>query len=122
LNQCRSTAKSSNQCLSKLRAPAWSPTCGASLQGRNTRHIKRLSPSDTVFILYYAAQQAIQAKITCGPGQTFEREADRLFADILKGAVDKHLRRAYKIGTAHIAVARAAAARAARARIELAQQ
>jgi hypothetical protein len=60
-------------------------------QGRNTRHIKRFSPSETVFIFSYGTQQAIQAKVTCGPRQTLTREADR---------------RAYQTGTARLAAAR----------------
>jgi hypothetical protein len=75
-------------------------------QGRDTRHIKRLSPSETVFIFYYGRQEAIQAKVTCGPCQTLEREAGRLFTAVLKGVIDKHFRRAYKIGTAQLAAAR----------------
>ena len=76
-------------------------------QGRDTRHIKRLSPSETVFIFYYRSQEAIQAKVTCGPRQTLEHEAARLFSAVLKGSIDKHLRRAYKIGTAQLSAARA---------------
>lgn len=76
-------------------------------EGRDTRHIKRLSPCQTVFIFYYGTQEAIQAKVTCGPRQTLEREAARLFTAVLKGRIDKHFRRVYKTGTAHLAAARA---------------
>jgi hypothetical protein len=75
-------------------------------QGRDTRHIKKLSPAETVFIFYYGREQAIQAKVTCGPRQTLEREAGGLFTAVLKGVIDKLFRRAYKIGTAHLAAAR----------------
>jgi hypothetical protein len=76
-------------------------------QRRDTRHIKRLSPSETVFIISYGTLEAIQAKVTCEPGQSLEREAERMFSDILKkGVVDKQFRRAYTIGIAQLSAAR----------------
>jgi hypothetical protein len=55
-------------------------------QGRDTRHIIRLSPSETVFIFYYGTREVIQAKVACGPRQTLEREAERLFTAVLKAS------------------------------------
>jgi hypothetical protein len=76
-------------------------------EDRNTPHIKKLSQSETVFILYHGTEEAIQAKITCGPTQSVKVEAESLFAAILNGAADLHLRAAYKIGGARLAAARA---------------
>src|SRR6201984_872324 len=68
---------------------------------RNTRHIKKLSFSETVFVIRFGAIEAIQAKVTGERGEPLRREAEQLFSAILKkGVVDKPFRRAYKIGIA----------------------
>src|SRR5271166_3543185 len=56
-------------------------------EGRNTRHIKRLSPSETVFIISFGNVEAIQAKVTAECGEALQREAERMFSDILKKGV-----------------------------------
>src|ERR1700730_19216940 len=53
-------------------------------QGRNTRRIIRLSPSETVFIFTYANIEAIQAKVSCERGADLKREVDRMLYAVLQ--------------------------------------
>jgi hypothetical protein len=70
---------------------------------RNTRHIKKLSFSETVFVIRFGAIEAIQAKVTGERGEPLRREAEQLFSAILKkGVIDKPFRRAFKIGIARL--------------------
>jgi len=112
-NQCPSLGgKRGGDCLSRSHGSAWVANLRAELvrfnrERRNTRHIRRLSPSETVFIISFGPVEAIQAKVTGERGDALHREAERLFSAILKkGVVDRQFRRAYKIGMAQLAAAR----------------
>src|SRR6266404_7309912 len=53
-------------------------------QGRDTRHIIRLSPSETVFIFYYGTREVIQAKVTAAPTKPLNAEPNPCLQPFLR--------------------------------------